>query len=156
MKLSKRKKIKFILSTVLSLVFAFYAKNSYALDCNLDAVPGTPAPLPSQILCPLVRVVNLGLILSGVALVVFIGYGAIRLAVSLGDPKGYEASMRAFLFAVIGFFIVVGAFSILFLLNKTFGLGLGYDSANSLTENIELWWKEFLRGFLNLSEETAI
>jgi len=164
MKLIKSKTIKSASSLLIFLILMFVPRVAFAaVNCNYQSVnitttgtQGIEVPLPSQIICPFLRLINLALMLSGVVLTVFIGYGAIKLSVSLGDPKGYEGSMRTFLFAIIGFFIVVGAFSLLFILNNTLGLGLGYGSADSITEGIFNWWRGFLRGFLNLSETTTV
>ncbi len=164
MTISKNKTRKLISSLLILLVLMFVPRVASAqVNCDFQSVnitttgtQGIEVPLPSQIICPFLRLINLALMLSGVVLAVFIGYGAIKLAVSLGDPKGYEGSMRTFLFAIIGFFVVVGAFSLLFVLNNTLGLGLGYGSANSITEGIFNWWRGFLRGFLNLSETTSV
>ncbi|MFC1756183.1 hypothetical protein ACFLZK_02205 [Patescibacteria group bacterium] len=147
------------------LVFVLVPRVAFAqIDCDLHSTSFTNAntgsdivvPMPSQIICPFLRLINLALMLSGVALAVFIGFGAIKLSVSLGDPKGYEGSMRTFLFAIIGFFVVVGSFSLLFMLNRTLGLGLGYGSADSIGEAVFNWWRTFLQGFLNLSETASI
>ncbi len=145
---------KTITSTLVILAIVLIPRMVFAIDCSLISVEGVVVPKPSQIICPFLRVVNLALMVSGVALAVFIGYGAIKLSVSLGDPKGYEGAMRTFLFAIIGFFIVVGAFSLLTILNNTLGLQLGgnYDSASGLTTGIEDKWIQFLEATFNLKE----
>ena len=155
---------KTITTFLIVLIFVFVPRAAFAqINCDLNAVnfavtgsDDIVVPMPSQIICPFLRLINLALMLSGVVLAVFIGFGAIKLSVSLGDPKGYEGSMRTFLFAIIGFFVVVGSFSLLFMLNRTLGLGLGYGSADNIGEAVFNWWREFLLGFLNLSETASI
>lgn len=150
---------KIALSLLVIFVLFMIPKPAFAaLNCDLSSTQygEVVLPLPSQIICPVLRLVNLALMLSGVVLAVLIGFGAIKLASSLGDPKGYEGATRTLLFAIIGFFVVVGSFSILMILNRTLGLGLEYDSANSITDKVQLWWEAFLRGFLNVSEDASI
>ena len=155
---SKMTAKKIALSLIVLFILIIIPKPAFALNCDLTSsnLDGVAVPMPSQIICPLLRLLNLALMLSGVVLAVLIGYGAIKLSVSLGDPKGYEGSMRTFLFAIIGFFVVVGSFSLLLILNRTLGLGLEYENANHITDKISEWWEAFLRGFLDLSEETSI
>jgi hypothetical protein len=133
---------KILPSLLVFFLFIGFSHNAYALSiAGCDVASNSGAPSPDQILCPVVRIFNILLLISGVALATFIGYGAIKLSASLGDPKAYEGAVRTFQFAIIGFFIVVGSFAILFILDKTiFGEAMGFSSPqdifNAIGQNI--------------------
>ncbi len=73
-----------------------------------------------------------------------LGFGAIKMSLSLGDPKAYQSSMNTMLFAGVGALIVLGAFTIFFILNKTLGLGLAWTTP----EEIYTFFIGELRGLL--------
>lgn len=115
--------------TTLLLIFTLSLNNTYALDCNLDPNNNNSGSVPTteQILCPILKGINVAIILAGVTFIVMLGYAVVKLALSLGDPKGFQLSQRAAAFAVIGFIIVLGAFTIISIISNTFGLGLTFD-----------------------------
>jgi len=124
---------------VVFLVLITAQKQAFALDCVSDD-PNYPAPLPSQIFCPLIKVVNFGLIFVGVVLIIMIILGAIKMATALGDPKGLQGANLTWTYAVIGTFIVLGSFTLIFILNNVFGLGisiLGGDDPGGIFTKIQ-------------------
>ena len=130
---------------VFTLFFGFFKVSHAQLNAAYcDVNTADPSLHPRHIICPLIRIMNLLILVSGVALVVFIGFGAIKLSTSLGDPKAYDASMKTFLFALIGFFIIVGAFALVFILDRTLGLGLGFTSPMQIGSRIAIWWDQLL------------
>jgi hypothetical protein len=99
---------------------------SYAqIDCDYTNLQ---APRPTQILCPIIRLVNMALLVAGAVFILILGFGAIKMSLSLGDPKAFQSSHNTILFAGIGAFIVLGAFTIFFIINRTLGLGLVWSS----------------------------
>jgi len=137
-----------LLVTFTSLVSISAVNQTYALDCDINMTSEYPAPLPSQILCPFVRVFNLGLILVGAVLIMMIVMGAIKMATSLGDPKAYQGASLTWTYALIGTFVVLGSFALIFILNKTFGLGIalfeGDGASDGIFSKIQENWANFL------------
>ena len=73
------------------LVLISAQKQAFALDC-VSEDPDYPAPLPSQIFCPLVKVVNFGLVFVGVVLIIMIILGAIKTLRLWLRPKSMNLS----------------------------------------------------------------
>lgn len=147
---SKRSLLIKVLPTILVFFLLFNVVGNvntahafFSSDCNVGSA-GSGAPYPGDIICPLIRIVNLLILVAGVGLAVFIGYGAIKLSASTGDPKAYEASLRTFWFAIIGFFVVVGSFALLFILDTTLGLGLGFSTPGEMVDRIRTSFDELL------------
>ena len=132
-----------ITTFVVLLVFFSGFNQAYALDCTFT---GT-APSYEQILCPVAKLVNLAIIFGGVIFAVFIGFGAIKISTSLGDPKGFEGARKTWTFAIIGVFIVFGSLAILRILGNVFGLSLSYGGTGGLFDNITAPFTEFLIQF---------
>ena len=125
------------------------ASPAYAVDCDLSSVPADAAPSPDKIFCPLIKVINVGIALGGVVFLIFILIGAIKLAVSLGDPKGFQGASDTWTYAVIGVFVVFGAFMLVGIVDRMFGLGIG-DSLN-LVDQATSAWSRFLRNSLGVT-----
>ena len=139
---------KYLPKIFLTLFFIFISiqKQAFALDCVTED-PNYPAPLPSQIFCPLIKVVNLGLILVGAVLIIMIVMGAIKMATALGDPKGLQGANLTWTYAVIGAFIVLASITLISILNNVFDLGiglLGSDNPNGIFTKIQTNWDNFL------------
>lgn len=133
--------------TMVFVIFLLSCNNVYALDCYQES-SGYPAPLPSQIICPFVRVINLALLLVGAVLIAMIVLGAIKMAVSLGDPKALQGAKLTWTYAIIGTFVVLGSFFILFLINKTFGLGINLFERGNAAAGIFEKIQENIRSFM--------
>lgn len=105
------------------------------VDCNKPL--SSKAADPRFIICPFIRILNLGLYASGIALAIFIGYGAIKMSLALGDPKGLQGASKTWTFALIGFFIIVGSIFIISVTAKLFGnTSLSYSFIfNKISEN---------------------
>ncbi len=110
---------------VFSVVFAFNFNSAYAApDCGGSLIGDVPPSL-EMILCPIIRVFNAIILLVGAALVIMIIYGAIKLALSLGDPKGLESAKATWVHAGIGLGIVLGFWGVLTILMNRFNM-IGY------------------------------
>lgn len=102
-----------------------------------DFTPVTPndiPPDPQQIICPLLRIYNASILIVGVVLIGIIAIGGIKLAMSLGDPKGYQMATKTWTYALWGLAVVLGSFFILRILDYTLGLGLNFLSPKGLFE----------------------
>lgn len=102
-------------------VFAQY--NLTPGSCDLSSLDH---PEPWQILCPILRLLNFVIIVAGIVFAVMITYGAIKISTSLGDPKAYAGAWRNMWFAILGVFVVLGAYAILRILSSVFGLNINF------------------------------
>lgn len=135
--------MKFIKSYVITIVLLstiIFPTSTYAIDCNLGSPENPGVPTVEQLICPVARLLNAAMLLAGVALAIMIAFGAIKMALSFGDPKGYQASTRTLIFALIGFLIVIGALTILTIINRTFGLNLGLN----IVDTVNNGWVSFI------------
>lgn len=109
---------------VFTAVFTLNLNNAYAaVDCNASgSLIGDEPPSLEMLVCPIVRVFNMIILLVGVVLIIMIIYGAIKLALSLGDPKGLESAKATWVHAGIGLGIVLGFWGILTILMNRFGI----------------------------------
>ena len=97
---------------------------AFAVNCP-TTVDEIDNPTPDQIVCPFMRVINTLVLSSGAMFVIMILFGAIKLSMAMGDPKGFDAAKGTMTWAVIGFLIVVGVFVILTIVTKIFGIDAG-------------------------------
>ena len=125
--------LRFIFSALVFVtVLAFNFNSVYAdvPDCSgsLIGTAGNDNP-PSldKLFCPVVRVFNAAILLVGAILVIMIIYGAIKLALSLGDPKGFESAKATWLYAGIGLGIILGFWGLLTIIMNRLNLGDTYS-----------------------------
>jgi len=59
------------------------------------------------LVCPLKGAINLGLLLVGATLIIFILYGAIKAVQSQGDPKMLEGAKQTWSWAIFGALIIL-------------------------------------------------
>lgn len=104
---------------------AQYALSSGLCDLNSQNVIDN-GPQPWQILCPLLRFLNFAIVVAGIVFAVMIAYGAIKISLSLGDPKAYAGAWRNMWFAILGVFVVLGAYGIIRILSSVFGLNINF------------------------------
>jgi hypothetical protein len=90
-----------------------------ATGCNLGT---DDAPQISSIACILARIISLMLICAGAIFVGMIGYGAIKLGMAQGDPKGYQGAKDTWTWALIGVAIILGVGGIFSVVGKLFGI----------------------------------
>ena len=107
--------------------YAFFINDSF---CEISG----EVPDPAQIVCPFVRLYNGFILAAGVVLTIMIAIGGIKLSMSLGDPKGYQAASRTWTYTLWGVGIVFGAFFLVRTLNYTLGLGLPFSSPTGMFE----------------------
>lgn len=142
--------LKNIFATIIfsaAFVFVSSTNTAYAIDCDTYEVytaggSTVTVPSPAHILCPVFKLANAAVLLVGVVLAAMLAVGAIKLATSLGDPKGLDAASRTWTYAVVGTGVVIGAVSIIAILTRIFGLEFGG------TENIFASATEGLNNFL--------
>lgn len=108
--------------TLIAGVFGLSPRPAYAVDCSYNPNTSTEiAPDPAEIVCPVVRVVNIFLLSSGAILIIMLLFGGVKLAMAHGDPKGYQAATGTWTMALVGFFVVVGAITLLTVVGKLIG-----------------------------------
>ena len=80
------------------------------------------APSPLAILCPMVRYLNLILYASAAVFVIMIFAGAIKFALAQGDPKAIQGAKGSLTWAVVGFIVIIGVFTMLVIFKNVLGL----------------------------------
>lgn len=93
-------------------------------------------PSPLAIVCPIVRVFNIAIFAAGAIFVGMIVYGAIKLALSLGDPKGYQGAQQTWFWSVIGLLVVIGVFTLLYVIDNILGTNYLSGGPNAITDRI--------------------
>jgi hypothetical protein len=112
--------------TVLSLspVHVAYADDFQSTcDTATTDLQNGDAPSPRAVLCPVVRVFNVLILSVGVILIIMIGYGSVKVFMSLGEPKGLAGAKQTWTFAVIGGGIVLFFFVFYTIVANALGLG---------------------------------
>jgi small-conductance mechanosensitive channel len=73
----------------------------------------------------LVRIINILIISAGAVLVGMIAYGVWKSSLATGDPRSLEGAKSTWTYALFGFFIVVGAFAIIMIVEGIIGVSSG-------------------------------
>lgn len=107
---------------------------SAAVDCS--NLTSGDAPTPVQIVCPLLRVVNFMVLVVGAVFVIMILYGAIKLSMALGDPKGLEGARQTWTWTIVGGLIVLGFFAIFTIVVGIFGSSQ-FPTFNTFSDRLE-------------------
>lgn len=93
---------------------------------------------PLAVVCPVVRILNVLMIMAGVTLVVMILFSAYRYASSTGDPKAIQGAQNTLTYAIIGFVVIIGVYALIRILASIFGLDptsvVGAGPFNSLID----------------------
>lgn len=124
------KKLKHLVIYILNIFIL--AKYSFALDYGPG---GLEEPSVTGFLVPIARIFYLFLMLSGAILTGMIVYGAIKLAMSLGDPLKMKGARGTLTYAVFGFGIIVFFFGGVFFLANALGIEF-FGSPNEILERI--------------------
>ena len=128
---------KFLKASIAYTFIAFNFFMAFAYDCSgfdADIVSGE-APSPLAFVCVIGRVMNVLVLVAGLGLVYMILWGAFKLSMSQGDPKGYVGAQNTWFYAIIGFLIVVGFFALYMIMAQI--LGLPAPSTDFLQQRIE-------------------
>jgi|GEM_PF-3940235 hypothetical protein len=80
------------------------------------------APSPLAILCPVVRYLNLVLYASAAIFVAMVFASALKFALAQGDPKALQGAKGSLTWAIIGFIVIIGVFTLLVVLKNVLGL----------------------------------
>jgi len=73
----------------------------------------------------LVRIINVFIMCAGLVLVAMIAYGVWKSSLAAGDPRGLEGAKSTWTYALYGFFIVVGVFAIIMIIEGIIGISSG-------------------------------
>lgn len=113
--------------------------SALALDCSYDPRNSSAKdPSLAQIVCPFSRFFNVLVYSSGAVFVIVMLYGAIKLGISLGDPKGYQAAQLTWNYGVLGFLIIVGFFLIFNIIMGFVGV-TGYNPFDQIASAIKTY-----------------
>lgn len=109
------------------LIYTILLSNLYftfgqALPASTCSLGTDDAPDVTAIACVLGRVITILLYVGGALFIAMVAYGAIKLAMASGDPKGYEGAKATWTYAVIGVGVVVGSAAIFSIVGKLFGI----------------------------------
>lgn len=108
---------KLIISGLLVFSLVIPLSTAHAIDCSgsLDN------PTIDQLMCPIIRVVNILAYAVGAIFIIVLIWGAFKLAMAQGDPKAYASAINTWYWLVVGAFVVVGYFAFTTVLSKAFG-----------------------------------
>jgi hypothetical protein len=123
---------------IIMILGAVYSQPVAALDCTTPLTGGEASagpPTLAQVLCPIIRVVNIAILGAGAIFVLMLLYGGVKLTLALGDPKGFEGAKNTITWAVIGFLIIIGVISILFIASRLFGIQFDFTNPFGLIAN---------------------
>ena len=114
---------------IFSITIFVFLISTFNIAHAASCVSDNTTPDMIGILCPIFKLANIAILLGGGVFGAMIAVGAIKLAVSMGDPKGLEAAGKTWTYALIGAFIVIGSVAIVKILSTTFGLDF-YDTGS--------------------------
>jgi hypothetical protein len=129
-----------IFSMLMSNLYFSFAQALPAGGCNLGT---DDAPNPSSIACILGRVITIMLYVAGAIFVAMVAYGAIKLAMASGDPKGYEGARLTWTYAIMGVGVVLGFGAIFSIVGKLFGIQ--FLDPNSMVSALEAGINDFFQ-----------
>lgn len=109
--------VKIVFSSASFMSMLFYVTN-YALALN-------DPPTFDELQPILVRIINVFIMCAGLVLVVMVAYGVWKSSLATGDPRGLEGAKSTWSYALYGFFIVVGAFAIIMIIEGVIGVSSG-------------------------------
>ncbi len=110
--------IKIVFSSASFVSMLFYITR-YAVAALSDP------PTFSELQPILVRIINVFIMCAGLVLVVMIAYGVWKSSLATGDPRGLEGAKSTWTYALYGFFIVVGVFAIIMIIEGIIGISSG-------------------------------
>lgn len=129
------------LFSIFLLCFPAFAYDCSQLSSDLNS---GQAPSPLAIVCIIARVINVFILFVGIVLIVMIAYSAIKLSLTLGDPKGFKGVQSTWQYIIIGTFVVLGFFAIFRIVTHVLGISNFYDP-NALVQRIEDGITRFLQ-----------
>jgi len=127
MKKSINNWIKAVFSSASFALMLFYVTRYVAADINTTPEFSDLRPI-------LVRIINVLMMSAGAVLVTMIAYGVWKSSLATGDPRGLEGAKSTWTYALYGFFIVVGAFAIIMIIEGIIGISSG--ASGGLVNNL--------------------
>lgn len=85
-----------------------------------DTWEGAPSPL--AIICPLIRYLNIILFASAAVFVMMVFATAIKYSLAQGDPKALQGAKGTLTWAIVGFIVIIGVFTMLIIFKNVLGL----------------------------------
>ena len=123
MKKSINSWIKIVFSSTSFVLMLFYITRYATASIDNEPVFNDLRPV-------LIRIINVSMISAGAVLVVMIAYGVWKSSLATGDPRGLEGAKNTWSYALYGFFIVVGAFAIIMIIEGIVGISGGGEFSN--------------------------
>ncbi len=122
------------------IIFSFLMVNvvftyGQALGNSPCSLGTDDAPTVGSVACLMGRVITILMYLAGAVFIGMIAYGAIKLAMANGDPKGYEGAKNTWTYAIIGVGVITGVFGIFSIVGKLFGIN--FLDPNSMVTALE-------------------
>lgn len=108
---------KYLLYLLLAFNFVF----TFAAGCGLG---GSGAPDPAEFACILEKIITIAIVVAGLIFIAMVSYGGVKLALALGDPKGYAGAVSTWQYALIGVLIVILIGGVLSVVGKLIGVSI--------------------------------
>jgi hypothetical protein len=144
MKITQKQKISSIITTLITGGSLFLSSFAFALDCsnlaNKAANPNTPDSI-LYLVCPIIRLINVGFVVLGAVVVIMVVYGGIKASLAFGDPKALQGAKMTWTWAAIGAGVVLLSVVIIPIILKLFGIDLTIDSVlQGLESSFSSFW----------------
>ena len=137
---------------VLAILASFATPhNVYAIDpdytkacAELETQTWDSPPSPMAIICPIARLLNVFIFASAAIFVMLILVSSVKYGMAQGDPKAMQGAKQTLTTAVIGFIVIIGAFTILAILRGVLGLknNLLLDPFGALSQGLARFLEE--------------
>lgn len=127
-----KSKILMFLS-LLFLVMPF----TFAMDCSQNFIDSTTEYTSiTALLCPVLRIVNILLYSAGAVFAIYVIYSGVKLSLAWGDSKGFDGAKWSLTYAVLGFVVILGFFTIYQVVLTTLNIE-GFGSFNAVSDQVE-------------------
>ncbi len=117
----------FVVSLNINSAYAVLSFQEVCVDTYTSELPAL-----YSILCPVIRILNVLILMAGAGFVIMVINAGYRYSMALGDPKGIEGAHNTLTYAVIGFFITIGVYVILRIIGQIFDVKAYYMTVPQL------------------------
>ena len=121
-------KLKAVLSKVLpiiifaiSLIVTSTANVANAITCDTERIKEGDPHL-TDIVCPIIQTINIFVFSAGLIFIIYVVFAAYKYYTSMGDPKAAMGAQKTLTTALMGFFLIIGVFTILYLIANLLGI----------------------------------
>lgn len=131
------------LITLVILVTSLNIAYTQAVNCasfNAETLNFQDPNELKYILCPVRKIITIGIFASSAVLIVMLAYGGIKAALSFGEPKALMGAKNTWTWAVIGTFLVIIALSIVSMIFGMLGVGGDVFTILNIDSDIDSLW----------------